>query len=108
LVYLGQKALLSGQNSSVLESALVLLNEVLSPMDEGVGFLRSKIDMTLLAWTVMYMCLCLDGVNCTLGIGSGDENTGNGNSRSGSESRNKDKDAKEGKSMSFTNLSSLQ
>lgn len=66
LVYLGQKSLLSWQNSHVLESALELLVDVLSPVENTKGFLSSKLDMTLLGWIVMYLCLCLDGVNCTL------------------------------------------
>lgn len=66
LVYLGQKALLNAQNSSVLEAAMELLAELLASIGEQSGFLRSKVDMTLLGWVVMFLCLCLDGVNCTL------------------------------------------
>jgi hypothetical protein len=66
LVYLGQKSLLSWQNSNVLESCLELLVEVLDPVETTKGFLSSKLDMTLLGWVIMYMCLCLDGINCTL------------------------------------------
>lgn len=66
LVYLGQKSLLSATNTSVLENAMELLAELLSPIEDKSSFLRSKIDMTLLGWVVMYLCLCLDGVNCTL------------------------------------------
>lgn len=66
LVYLGQKSLLSAQNTSVLENAMELMAELLSPVDDKSSFLRSKIDMTLLGWVIMYLCLCLDGVNCTL------------------------------------------
>ncbi|CAG7720785.1 unnamed protein product [Allacma fusca] len=82
LVYLGQKALLSGQNSSVLESAMELLAELLVPIEEQSGFLRSKIDMTLLGWVVMFLCLCLDGVNCALvGEASSSENLKDGKSK---------------------------
>ncbi|CAL8111027.1 unnamed protein product [Orchesella dallaii] len=66
LVYLGQKSLLSAQNTSVLENAMELLAELLSPIEDHNSFLRSKVDMTLIGWVVMYLCLCLDGVNCTL------------------------------------------
>lgn len=43
-----------------------LLADLLSPIEDKSSFLRSKIDMTLLGWAVMYLCLCLDGINCTL------------------------------------------
>lgn len=66
LVYLGQKSLLSAQNTSILESAMELLAELLAPVEDKSSLLRSKIDMTLLGWAIMYFCLCLDGVNCTL------------------------------------------
>lgn len=42
-----------------------LLIEIL-PSVEDRSFLRSQLDMKLLGWTVMYLCLCLDGVNCSL------------------------------------------
>jgi len=91
-VYLGQKSVLSWQNSNVLESALELLVELLSPMEESKGFLSSKLDMTLLGWVVMYLCLCLDGVNCTL---MSDLNSCPNSSNNGSK-KQKDRDAKEG------------
>lgn len=61
-----------------------LLGELLSPIDDKSSFLRSKIDMTLLGWVVMYLCLCLDGVNCTLTSSfspSGSGTAGNGGSK---------------------------
>ena len=49
-----------------------LLAELLTSVGEQSGFLRSKIDMTLLGWVVMFLCLCLDGINCTLAGTDGD------------------------------------
>jgi len=52
-----------GRRSCVLESTMKLLEEILASADEpSSGFTRAKIDMGLLGWTVMYLCLCLDGV----------------------------------------------
>jgi hypothetical protein len=89
LVYLGQKSLLSWQNSNVLESALELLVELLAPMEATKGFLSSKLDMTLLGWVIMYLCLCLDGVNCTLVSDASMSSNGG--------KKYKDKDSKESK-----------
>lgn len=73
-MYLGQKSLLSWQkNSRVLESALELLLQVLAPVENTTGFLSSKLDMTLLGWVIMYLCLCLDGVHCSLDSSSKDK-----------------------------------
>lgn len=93
---MGQKSLLSWQNSNVLESCLELLVEVLSPIESSarLGFLSSKLDMTLLGWVVMYLCLCLDGINCTLA--------------SNSDTWAGKKEGKEGKDCKDSKLSSLR
>ncbi|CAG7696120.1 unnamed protein product [Allacma fusca] len=59
-----------------------LLAELLVPIEEQSGFFRSKIDMTLLGWVVMFLCLCLHGVNCALvGEQSSSENLKYGKSK---------------------------
>jgi hypothetical protein len=73
-----------------------LIEEILSPIDDSSGFLRSKVDMTLLAWAVMYLCLCLDGVNCNLGTGVAADGTSSGSNKL--EQKKKEKDTKEGMS----------
>jgi len=92
---LGQKSLLSWQNSNVLESALELLVELIAPIESTKGFLSSKLDMTLLGWVIMYLCLCLDGINCTL---VSDPSSGSNVSASCNGGRkSKDKECKDGK-----------
>lgn len=91
LVYLGQKSILSSQNSSVLESIMELLQELLIPLAEKIKFLKAKVDMSLLGWVVMYLCMCLDGVNCINSGGNEDEEKNNEKDQSKSTDKKKRK-----------------